>query len=276
MHSLNRLHRDLKPANLLINHKGLVKISDFGIAKQLLETNHSAISTPSSADGATSSNLTTSRSTDSDYEASQGVMKKAHTFVGTAAYMSPERIDGREYSFPSDVWAFGLVMMALAKGHIPIETQSGYWAMLHAIRDMPSPSLDMAGDWSDGFRDFLSCCLNKDPYHRWTCSQLLHHRFLQSRILEEQSPNFPLLHGKDELLVVLHKIAEHINALKANSVEDASTLSLRSVMEKLIFNKRSGSLDESYSTHRLRELCDQLSLNESEAVACANEFLEAI
>lgn len=273
---MNRLHRDLKPANLLINHKGLVKISDFGIAKHLHDTNHSSTSTPSSADGATSSNLTTARSSDSDYEASQGVMKKAHTFVGTAAYMSPERIDGREYSFPSDVWAFGLVMMALAKGHIPIETQSGYWAMLHAIRDMPSPSLDMEGEWSESFRDFLSCCLNKDPHQRWTCSQLLHHRFLENRFHEEQYSNNASQRGKDELIMVFHKIAEHIHALKAESVEDVSTLTLRSVMERLIFNKRSSSLDESYPSHRLGELCRQLSLSESEALACTNEFLEDV
>ena len=37
--------------------------------------------------------------------------------------MSPERIDGREYSYPSDVWAFGLSLMTLAKGSLPIDTQ---------------------------------------------------------------------------------------------------------------------------------------------------------
>lgn len=37
--------------------------------------------------------------------------------------MSPERIDGREYSYPSDVWAFGLSLMTLALGALPIETQ---------------------------------------------------------------------------------------------------------------------------------------------------------
>jgi serine/threonine protein kinase len=35
------------------------------------------------------------------------------TFVGTATYMSPERIDGKEYSYPADIWAMGLTMMAV-------------------------------------------------------------------------------------------------------------------------------------------------------------------
>ena len=35
------------------------------------------------------------------------------TFVGTATYMSPERIDGKEYSYPADIWAMGLAIMAV-------------------------------------------------------------------------------------------------------------------------------------------------------------------
>ena len=44
----------------------------------------------------------------------------------TVTFMSPERIDGREYSYPSDVWAFGLSLMTLAKGSLPIDTQGKY------------------------------------------------------------------------------------------------------------------------------------------------------
>ncbi len=58
-------------------------------------------------------------------------MHRAHTFVGTATYMAPERIDGREYSYPSDVCAFGLSLMAVAIGRLPIDTQGGYWTILH-------------------------------------------------------------------------------------------------------------------------------------------------
>ena len=55
----HQIHRDIKPSNLLINHMGDVKISDFGIVKE----------------------LGTQRS-------------MANTFVGTLTYMSPERISG--------------------------------------------------------------------------------------------------------------------------------------------------------------------------------------
>lgn len=260
----------------MINHKGLVKISDFGIAKQLHDSSHSASTTPSSADGVCSTIMTTSRSSDSEAEASQTAMKKTHTFVGTAAYMSPERIDGRDYSFPSDVWAFGLIMVALANGHIPIDTQSGYWAMLHAIRDMPPPELNIEGEWSDDFRDFLGCCLKKDASQRSTCSQLLQHRFLQNRTQEDQNVESVSGPGKEELLALLRKAAEHLLSLKSESPDSGDSFKLHSLMDTLIFSRRSGTLEESRSSHRLWELCRQLSVSESEGVACANEFLDEI
>jgi hypothetical protein len=57
LHGTHQLHRDIKPSNLLINHFGHVKISDFGIVKEM-----------------------------------ENSVAKATTFVGTLTYMSPERI----------------------------------------------------------------------------------------------------------------------------------------------------------------------------------------
>lgn len=53
LHSVNMIHRDIKPANILINSKGEVKITDFGISKEF---------------------------SDDDF---------SKTFVGTTSYMSP-------------------------------------------------------------------------------------------------------------------------------------------------------------------------------------------
>ncbi|KAJ0412274.1 hypothetical protein ATCC90586_006660 [Pythium insidiosum] len=143
LHSTHQLHRDIKPSNLLINHFGDVKISDFGIVREM-----------------------------------ENSMAKATTFVGTLTYMSPERIASEEYSYKSDVWSFGLSIMTCALGRFPYATRSGYWELLHMIRNEPPPRLP-EGEFSETFRDFLDKCLAKDQTERWSVKQLLQHEFVR-------------------------------------------------------------------------------------------------
>jgi serine/threonine protein kinase len=143
IHAHHQLHRDIKPSNLLINHHGAVKISDFGIVREM-----------------------------------DGTQAKASTFVGTLTYMSPERISGEEYSYASDVWSFGLSLFTVALGRYPLQTEGGYWGLLHSLRDEPSPSLP-EDEFSTVFRDFIDQCLKKDPKERPSASQLLEHPFLE-------------------------------------------------------------------------------------------------
>jgi serine/threonine protein kinase len=112
-------------------------------------------------------------------------MPHTKTFVGTVTFMAPERIDGREYSYPSDVWAFGLSLMTLALGSLPIDIKGGYWTILHCIRDEEPPTLPDDGRFSEEFKDFLSSCMQKNPSDRLTCNELLLHPFLRKALPEE-------------------------------------------------------------------------------------------
>lgn len=76
------MHRDIKPSNVLVNSKGHVKICDFGVSSELVNS-------------------------------------IANTFVGTSTYMAPERIQGGAYSIKSDIWSFGLTILELATGNYP-------------------------------------------------------------------------------------------------------------------------------------------------------------
>ncbi|CAN0467476.1 unnamed protein product, partial [Laminaria digitata] len=48
---------------------------------------------------------------------------RAHSFVGTAIYMSPERLQGEPYGPAADVWSLGLTLATLAIGRYPLEVQ---------------------------------------------------------------------------------------------------------------------------------------------------------
>lgn len=61
-------------------------------------------------------------------------LHRAHTFVGTVTYMSPERINGDGYSYSADVWSLGMTILTTALGKLPVETGNGYWGVLHSIR----------------------------------------------------------------------------------------------------------------------------------------------
>eukprot|EP01034_Spumella_vulgaris_P035835 gene35835-44189_t len=152
--------------------------------------------------------------------------------------MSPERIDGKEYSFPSDVWAFGLSLVTIALGRLPIDTQGGYWTILHHIRDAPPPTLP-ADIFSADFRDFISLCLKRNPDERSTCAQLLQHPFLKKVVAEDLTYAEDFNRGKNELLSILSAIFAHIKQLKS------------SVMEALVTQSEIGVDMSVYRRHRL-------------------------
>uniref|UniRef100_A0A6V1SQ10 mitogen-activated protein kinase kinase n=1 Tax=Heterosigma akashiwo TaxID=2829 RepID=A0A6V1SQ10_HETAK len=132
-----RLHRDLKPGNLLINSKGEVKLTDFGVSREL-----------------------------------QSSIELAGTFVGTFRYMSPERIRSRPYNYAADVWALGLCLIEAATGEYPYEDERTAIGMVETIvnSDIPIPD---DGRFSSEFCEFLEQCLQKDSQDRLPAEALL-------------------------------------------------------------------------------------------------------
>ena len=94
------------------------------------------------------------------------------TFVGTFKYMSPERIKNQPYSYQSDIWSFGIVLMECATGKYPFQQYSNCIDMAQTILDCDIPPLSPKA-YSAEFIDFTNLCLQRDPRHRPPAEVLL-------------------------------------------------------------------------------------------------------
>lgn len=159
LHRRKIVHRDIKPSNLLINSKKQVKIADFGVSRILAQT-----------------------------------MDPCNSSVGTIAYMSPERINtdlnhGKYDGYAGDIWSLGVSILEFYLGRFPFAVgRQGDWASLMCAICMSQPP-EAPATASREFRDFISCCLQRDPARRWTAAQLLNHPFVTGRVGNHTSNN---------------------------------------------------------------------------------------
>ncbi|KAK7746418.1 MAP kinase kinase (MEK) [Cytospora paraplurivora] len=139
------MHRDIKPSNILVNSRGHIKLCDFGVSGELINS-------------------------------------VADTFVGTSTYMAPERIQGEKYTVKSDVWSFGLSVMELAIGKFPFAASeqlsdaesapAGILDLLQQIVHEPAPKLPKSDAFPQILEDMIQKCLMKAPEDRPTPQEL--------------------------------------------------------------------------------------------------------
>jgi serine/threonine-protein kinase len=114
-HGQGVLHRDVKPGNLLFSPNGLVKLSDFGIAKVI---------------GPSAKALTTTG-----------------TVIGTPAYLAPEQARGESLDVRTDIYSVGVVLYEQATGALPFgESRDPMRQLAAKISEPPRPVTDLRPD----------------------------------------------------------------------------------------------------------------------------------
>jgi serine/threonine protein kinase len=145
-HEKGIIHRDIKPENIIIGDDGVVKVLDFGIAKQMQIT-------PSSVDTEAPTNFL--------------IRTIAGDILGTPKYMSPEQTRGLEVDERTDIWSLGVVLYEMLTGQVPF-IGSGFLAICEAIRQAtPKPLREWNNDIPDGLQEIVDKALAKDRDERY-------------------------------------------------------------------------------------------------------------
>eukprot|EP00636_Phaeomonas_parva_P000211 CAMPEP_0118864790 /NCGR_PEP_ID=MMETSP1163-20130328/9260_1 /TAXON_ID=124430 /ORGANISM="Phaeomonas parva, Strain CCMP2877" /LENGTH=1024 /DNA_ID=CAMNT_0006798953 /DNA_START=171 /DNA_END=3245 /DNA_ORIENTATION=- len=149
LHANGVVHRDIKPENLLVDHRGRVKLADFGTAKDLREPD-----------------------------------LNGPEFCGTPEYMCPEAVSSKDTGFPADLWALGCVVYNFLTGYPPFRAHSPYLSFLRIKKghvrypEHVGPGLDYYA------HDLISSLIVLDPAERAGAADgvlsLLEHPFFKA------------------------------------------------------------------------------------------------
>src|SRR6266536_5695044 len=132
------IHRDLKPANLMVNQRGELKVSDFGIARSLGD--------------------------------SMSVITKAGGRSGTLSYMSPQQLEGERGTHLDDIYSLGVSVYELLTskppfyvGNIDRQIREKIPAsMTERRKEFEIEAEPIPAVWEE----WVAACLAKDPDHR--------------------------------------------------------------------------------------------------------------
>jgi len=132
-HKKDIIHKDIKAGNIMVTAEGSVKVLDFGLAQL----------------------STTAKETNTkDYS-------------GTATYMAPELVLGKDADIRSEAWAYGVVLYQLFTGELPFDGAYEQAITYSILDEEPTPVKERAKDIPQYIEEIINKCLKKKPEERY-------------------------------------------------------------------------------------------------------------
>ena len=136
-HKHNIIHRDIKPQNIIISKEGKVKVTDFGIAREV----------------------------DSNTVSSSA--------MGSVHYVSPEQARGGYCDAKSDIYSVGITMYEMITGRVPFDGDSTVTVAMKHLQENITPPSQYAPDMSKALEKIILKCTQKSPERRYESTTVL-------------------------------------------------------------------------------------------------------
>jgi eukaryotic-like serine/threonine-protein kinase len=162
-HRNNIVHRDVKPQNILVTEDGVVKVTDFGIAK-----------TPTSV-----------------------TITNTNKVMGSAHYFSPEQARGNIVDFRTDIYSLGIVLYEMVTGRVPYDAESPVSVALKHIQEPVVPPRKLNSAIPESLNRLILKAVEKDPNMRYqSIKEMLNDMVrIQKDVNAEIVPNHSIENG---------------------------------------------------------------------------------
>lgn len=132
-HRSGIIHRDVKPQNILVTEEGVVKVTDFGIAKSM----------------------------------DSSTIAHTNSVMGSAHYFSPEQAKGTYTDYRTDLYSLGIVLYEMVTGVVPFNGDSPVTVAVKHIQEKPVAPKNINSNIPNSLNELILKAMEKDPINRY-------------------------------------------------------------------------------------------------------------